>query len=67
MTGGLPHRPLAAAVVASGRGGIGVAGELPHRREVAYGVEEVPDEGLAEVVGETSLIFVSLWRRLTIL
>lgn len=63
----LPHRPLAAPVVAGGRCGVGVAGELLDRGEVAYGVKEVPDEGLAEVVGETSFILASLWRRFTIL
>src|SRR5918995_1182241 len=47
----LSHRPLAATVVAGGRSGIGVSRELLDRREVAYGVQEVPDEGLPEIVG----------------
>ena len=63
----LAHGPLPATVVAGGRRGVRVARELLHRREVAYGVKEVPDERLAEVVGETSFILASLWRLLTIL
>src|SRR5215203_253808 len=47
----LPHRPLSPPVVASSRRRVGVAGELLHRREVAYGVQQVAYEGLAEVVG----------------
>ena len=63
----LPHRPLPATVVAGGGCRVGVARELLDRGEVAYGVQEIPDERLAEVVGETSFILASLWRLLTIL
>jgi hypothetical protein len=42
-----------------------VPGELLDGGEVAYGVEEVPDEAFSEVVGETSFILASLCRRLT--
>ena len=50
----LPHRLLAPAFVA-GRGvGIGVPRELMHRREVAYGVQQVVQERLPEIVGALS-------------
>src|SRR5215212_8762047 len=55
----LPHRPLAAPVVAGRGRRVGVPRELLDRREVAYGVEEVPDEGLAEVVGR-DLLYLGL-------
>jgi hypothetical protein len=42
----LPHRPLAPTVVAGGRRRVGVPRELLHRGEVAYGVQEVADEGV---------------------
>src|SRR5215212_5323299 len=55
----LPHGPLASTVVSGCGGGVGVSAELLHRGEVAYGVKEVPDEGLAEVVGR-DLLYLGL-------
>lgn len=46
---------LPAPVVAGSRSRVGVTGELLGRGEVTYGIQQVADEGLAEVVGESFL------------
>src|SRR5215203_6005984 len=51
VAGGLPHRPLAAPVVAGRGGGVAVTSELLHRGEVAYSIQQVAHEGLPEIVG----------------
>ena len=55
MASCLPHRPLSSSVVAGRGRRVRMARELLHRGEVAYSVQEVPDEGLAEVVGRDLL------------
>ena len=62
----LPHSPFTAPVVASGGGGVRVAGELLHGGEVTHGVQQIAAEGLSKSVGETSFTLASRWRRLTI-
>jgi hypothetical protein len=56
VAGRLPHRPLAPPVVAGRRRRVGVPRKLLYRREIAYGVQEVADEGVFPLTSIVALL-----------
>jgi hypothetical protein len=53
---GLPHRLLSAPVVAGRGGGVRMPRKLLYRREIAYGVQEVADEGVFPLTSIVALL-----------
>jgi hypothetical protein len=53
---GLPHRLLSAPIVAGRGGWVRMPRKLLHRREVAYGVQEVAHEGVFPLTSIVALL-----------